>query len=397
MVMEDPRLTPPPDTAGISGRRLFWILATFFGAPVLAALVFFAWEFLEAQRIWAVINAHAGFTDLAPGSIAIGDSYGMDGLIDGRPLFRYQVVKVSIGFHSDGENADFSQPLRRGQPHPLAVLERLPNLAEVVLSSSRISPEGVACLARCRRLARLHLSAKELTAQQLQRLAACSSLRELTLDGPSLSGAAIARLRPLTDLESLRFDHAQLDKEALLELSQMKNLRDLHFFYTELDQSTLGCLARLPNLQNLSLSTLELNRAAYQGVGRMTALQSLCLRRGMGWADPADHPTLGDEMDDLSNLTELKELYLECGRITGASLETLLRFTKLQTLYAESELTDDEAIRLANGLHLNQVELYSPNFCDPNHICNRVTAPKLYVRHGGWSLPGHVITTFEPR
>src|SRR5438309_4384735 len=158
MVMEDTRLNRTPAPAGVSGRRLFWLLVTFLGAPILAALAIVGWEFLETQRIWAIIDANAGHTDVSPGSITIGDSYGSDVLIAGRPLFRYQVVKVSVGFQSRGDNVDFSQPLRPGAQHPLGVLERLPNLAEAVVWSSRISPEGIACRARCPRLARLHLA-----------------------------------------------------------------------------------------------------------------------------------------------------------------------------------------------------------------------------------------------
>jgi hypothetical protein len=395
MVMEDARRMSLPGTGRISGRQLFWLLLTFLGAPMLAIIGIAAWDFFETQRIWTVIDANAGDTDLSPGSITFGDSYGLDGLISGRPLFRYQVVKVSIGFNNRGDYADFDLTLQPGKEHPLAVLQQLPNLSEAVIWSSRISAEGVACLAGCRRLSRLHLAAKELTAEQLQPLAACRSLHELGVDGASLSGAVMAQLQPLSDLERLEIDNAQIDNAGMLRLSRLRSLRHLNLFYTKFEQSTLGCLADLPNLQNLSISSFDISAATLEGVGRMTGLRSLSLRSGIG--DEADRPTLGDEISELSGLTELRDLYLESGKITGASLDTLLRLTKLETLVAETELTDDEAIRLANGLNLNTLILYSPKFSDPGRVCNEVAAPKLYFQHAVWSHPGYVITSLKPR
>jgi hypothetical protein len=55
------------------------------------------------------------------------------------------------------------------------------------------------------------------------------------------------------------------------------------------------------------------------------------------------------------------------------------------------------AIRLVNGLKLNELALYSPHFGDPQRICNEVIAPKLHFRHAGWMAPGYVITSTEPR
>src|SRR5260370_4365597 len=135
MVMEDARLNPLTASAGISGRRLFWLMVTFLSAPILVALAIAGWDFLETQRIWAIIDANAGYTDLAPGSITIGDSFGSGSLVVGRPLFRYQVIKVAVGSHSGDDNVDFNKPPRPGAQHPLAGLERLPNLEEVVLWS----------------------------------------------------------------------------------------------------------------------------------------------------------------------------------------------------------------------------------------------------------------------
>src|SRR5690349_1836173 len=120
MIMEDGPRSSPAGSSRISGRQLFWLLCASLGAPVLITLAIAAWDFVEAQRIWAIIDANAGYTCLSPGSIAIGDSHGSDDLVCGRPVFRYQVVKVSIGFNVGGENVDFSQPLQPGEQHPLA-------------------------------------------------------------------------------------------------------------------------------------------------------------------------------------------------------------------------------------------------------------------------------------
>src|SRR5262249_26983951 len=150
----------------------------------------------------------------------------------------------------------------------------------------------------------------------------------------------------------------------MLALSRMKRLRELHFFYTTFEPSAVGALAELRNLETLSINSFDIPSATYAGVGRLTGLRLLSLRRGTGWSGEADFPTLGDEIVELSALTELKELYLESGKITGAALDTLLRLTHLKTLYAEGELTDDEAIRLVNGLTLSNFSLYSPKFTD---------------------------------
>jgi Leucine-rich repeat (LRR) protein len=311
-------------------------------------------------------------------------------------MFRYQIVKVSIGFHIHGnENVDFSLPPSPGAQHPLAVLERLPNLEEVMVSASRISREGVGFLAHCHRLSRLHLSVKEVTAEQLQPLATCRSLREFGMEAPSVSAAMVAELQPLSDLERLSIQHAQIDDAGMLELSRMNGLRSLDLFYSKFKHSTLGCLADLPNLVNLSVSSFDMNAATFQGIGRITRLRSLSLRSGIG--DEIDRPILGGEIAELAGLTELRELYLESGKITGAALDTLLRFTKLQTLFAESELTDDEAIQLSNSLKLSTFVVYSPKFNNPGRICNEVVRPKLYYQHPGWSRPGYVVTSFEPR
>lgn len=389
MLTEDARCPRRFATARISGRRLFWLLLSLLGAPVLISLAIMAWEFLEAQRIWTVIRANHGYTELAPGSFTIDESYGSDH----RPLFPHQVVKVSVGFHSDGENVDFSQPSHPGAQHPLAVLERLPNLAEAVVWSSRISPEGVTCLARCRRLTSLHLAAKELTANQAQPLAECGSLRDLSIDGPPVSKESLARLRDIPNLEALGFRSAQIDRAGMLELARMRNLRELCLRYTTFEESVLGELAGLPRLERLIIDSFEMSRAVYPGIGRLIGLRSLHLKKG--WPEEPTRPTLHDEIPELSGLTELRELSLESGRITGAAVDTLLRFRKLETLYAESELTDDEAIRLANGLELRELVLYSPNFDDPDRICREVTRPKLYSLR--WLSSSHIITSTEPR
>src|SRR5262249_50883749 len=134
MVMEDDRRMSLSSAGRISGRQLFWLLFTLLGAPLIAALAVIGWDFLDTQRICTFIDANGGFTKLYPGSVTIGDAFGSGDSVDGRPLFRYQIVMVSIGFNSHGDHVDFSQPVKPGAQHPLAVLARLPNLAEVWVS-----------------------------------------------------------------------------------------------------------------------------------------------------------------------------------------------------------------------------------------------------------------------
>lgn len=186
----------------------------------------------------------------------------------------------------------------------------------------------------------------------------------------------------------------------MVELSRMKGLRSVDFYYSTFDHSSLGYLADLPKLENLSIRTHgEITWTAFQGVGRLTRLRSLCvyMHDGPFFGGIVHRPTLRDEIAELAGLTELRNLEVLCGSITGASLDTLLRFTKLECLAAESELTDDEVIRLANGLKPDTFVLRSSKVIDPCRICTEVTTQTLYFESVVWGRPGYVITSIKPR
>jgi hypothetical protein len=114
------------------------------------------------------------------------------------------------------------------------------------------------------------------------------------------------------------------------------------------------------------------------------------------WPAEADAPAIDEDFVELASLRKLKELWVESLKLTGASVDTLLCFKNLERLHLDTtEFTDDDAIRLANGLSLREFHLLSTKFSDPDRICKLINQPRLYSRTV-WAQLGSYVTSTPP-
>jgi Leucine-rich repeat (LRR) protein len=217
----------------------------------------------------------------------------------------------------------------------IAELARLPNLAHLDLSLTRISDHGLQQLKDAPAITDLNLYYDELiTDAGLSALKGWRHLKRLSVRGTKITDTTLQHLSGVTTLESLDAGYAQITDVGLELLTPLTNLKELAIGGNKLTDAGLQSLRQLPGLIYLDLSGAErtdsglwsvsLTEPGLDAIATLGNLHHLRLNgtlvssRGIG---------------RLAGLTKIERLDLEnCPRIGDDVIPLLASFRTLQRL-----------------------------------------------------------------
>ncbi|MDX1946545.1 MAG: LamG-like jellyroll fold domain-containing protein, partial [Pirellulaceae bacterium] len=181
----------------------------------------------------------------------------------------------------------------------LAHVAKLPKLARLSVSGSKVTDPDLSALLASRSLTSLHVGGNPLTAECLKKLRQFTGLKSLALDGLPVTDASLAELKKLPNLthlqlisceqltdacgttlaqlvklESLRLDGTKLGDEGVQKLSELKSLSNLSLYGVQVTDATVPHLSRMKSLKNLGAQGTKLSAA---GVKQLVAALPQCV------------------------------------------------------------------------------------------------------------------------
>ncbi|MGD0296986.1 MAG: hypothetical protein ABSE86_07700 [Bryobacteraceae bacterium] len=219
----------------------------------------------------------------------------------------------------------------------LAELARLPNLAQLDLSLTRISDHGLEQLKDAPAITDLNLYSDELiTDAGLSALKGWKHLKRLSVRGTKITDTTLQHLSGVTSLESLDAGYAQITDVGLELLTPLTNLKELAIGGNKLTDAGLQSLRQLPGLVYLDLSGAERTDSGL-------------------WSVSLTEPGL----DAIATLGNLRHLRLNGTLVSARGLQRLAGLTKIEWLDLEScaRIGDDVIPVLASFRNLQRVDL----------------------------------------
>jgi len=223
-------------------------------------------------------------------------------------------------------------------------LTRLPNLALLDLSLTRISDHGLQQLKNAPAITDLNLYFDELiTDAGLSALKGWKHLKRLSVRGTKITDTTLQHLSGVTSLESLDAGYAQITDVGLELLTPLTNLRELAIGGNKLTDVGLQSLRQLPGLIYLDLSGAERTDSGL-------------------WSVSLTEPGL----DAIATLKNLRHLRLNGTLVSSRGMERLAGLTKIEWLDLEGcqRIGDDVAPLLASFRTLRRVDLAGTQVTD---------------------------------
>jgi internalin A len=221
-------------------------------------------------------------------------------------------------------------------------LARLPHLARLDLSHTRITDEGVLHLRSATKISDLNLYYAELiTDQGMRAIRDWKHLKRLNVRGTRISDGTLAIVSRLTGLEALDIANTQVTDNGLDYLITLTSLKELAIGRSRLSDNALEVLRMLPTLTYLDLS------------GARAAPPDQARRRGEGGAMPESM------LRAIAELKDLRTLKLGYSNISADGLSILSALEKLEKLGLEfcARIDDNAAAELAKWKGLRYVDL----------------------------------------
>ena len=255
----------------------------------------------------------------------LGGWYEVDG--DGH------VVGVNMVYHHTPEKRRY-QNTRTDTDAALRAAGAFPHLKTLLLHKGQATDDGLKAVTGLRKLEVL-----------------------MVWDAVSVSDVGVSHLEGLSSLRRAHFSSGKLGDGALATFSRLPDLRELSLQGNAITDDGLKHLAGMTQLRHLwvGMSTRPITDAGVRHLAGLTAMESLDLQS----ARVSDAGVAA-----LKGLKELRSLHLNSAEgtdaISDASVEHLLRMTKLQTLWVtDSRLTEDGARRLLGMAGLKKAYLKS--------------------------------------
>ena len=223
-------------------------------------------------------------------------------------------------------------------------LARLPNLARLDLSLTRISDHGLQQLKDAPAITDLNLYSDELiTDAGLSAVKGWKHLKRLSVRGTKITDTTLQHLSGINSLESLDAGYAQITDVGLDLLTPLTNLKELTIGGNKLTDAGLQPLRQLPGLIYLDLS------------GEQRTDSGL-------WSVSLTEPGL----DAIATMKNLRHLRLNGTLVSARGLERLVHLNNLEWLDLEGckRIGDDVAPLLASFRALHRVDLAGTQVTD---------------------------------
>ncbi len=219
----------------------------------------------------------------------------------------------------------------------LDALGRLPGLARLDLSLTRITDQGLLRLKNLARITELNLFYAELiTDEGVAAIRGWKKLERLNLRGTKITDNTLAMLAGMPSLVSLDAGYAEITDAGLRHLATLSSLRELAIGGNKLNEVGLEVLHALPKLARLDLS------------GRQRTDSGL-------WV--VSVTDLG--LDAVATLVELRELNVSGSQLSSRGLARLSKLARLEhlDLHGARRVGDDAVPALAALPRLRWIDL----------------------------------------
>jgi hypothetical protein len=240
----------------------------------------------------------------------------------------------------------------------LAYLAKLPRLEYLCLGASfedkcKFNESGLAYLKDIPSLKKLYIFWQlPITDVGMAYIANLTGLEELDIADLPISDAGLAQLQSLTALRKLDLGRkgARVTERGLVYLQEMKSLESLTL-PSNLTDAGLTKLAEFEKLKSLD----------FGGTISDTGLSHLAKLRDLEILHILDSKNVTDTgMSHIAKLTNLKELSLNCPKLTNEGLAKLSALKSLEKLYLLGANATLSGLSYLNGLtHLNTLSVYS--------------------------------------
>lgn len=204
----------------------------------------------------------------------------------------------------------------------------------VSLRARWVSDLDLENLQRLPALARLDLSYTRITDRGLERLKPLAGVRELNLQYAELvTDEGLAHLKGWKALRRVNVRGTKITDSGLEHLSQIATLEEIDAGFAELTSNGFDALAALPRLRRLAIGGNKLSDAAAQALRSLPHLRALDLSGAQRTDSGLWFVALTDAgMEAIGALAELEELNLAGIRIQDLSLRHLARLKRLRVL-----------------------------------------------------------------
>jgi Leucine-rich repeat (LRR) protein len=222
----------------------------------------------------------------------------------------------------------------------------------VNLHASWVTDSDITELAKLPALAKLDLSMTRITDRGLLELKAASNLTEINLYYAELvSDQGIAVVKSLPRLKRLNLRGTKITDSTLQLLNHLPALESLDIGFAQVTDSGIAQLV-LPNLRELSVGGNKLTDAGLQALRQMPALATLDLSGAQRTDSGLWSVSLTESgMDAITTLKSLRHLRLSGVAISARGLEKLKVLTKLERLDLQScPRVNDDALPLLESL-----------------------------------------------
>jgi Leucine-rich repeat (LRR) protein len=241
-------------------------------------------------------------------------------------------------------------------------LARLPNLARLDLSLTRITDHGLQQLKDAPAITDLNLYSDELiTDAGLSAVKGWKHLKRLSVRGTKITDTTLQHLSGVTSLESLDAGYAQITDVGLDLLTTLTNLKELAIGGNKLTDLGLQPLRQLPGLIYLDLSGAQRTDSG---------LWSVSL------AEPG--------LEAIATLKNLRHLRLNGTLVSARGMEKLAGLTKLEWLDLQGckRVGDDAAPLLASFRALRRLDLTGTHVSEKGIAAIRRSNPNCKILAG---------------
>jgi internalin A len=272
-----------------------------------------------------------------------------------------------------------------------AVRNKAGAIVSVNLHGSWVSDSDIAELAKLPALAVLDLSETRITDRGLLDLKTASNLTELNLYyAELLSDQGIAVVKSLPHLKRLNLRGTKITDSTLQLLNRVTSLESLDIAFAQVTDSGIGQLS-LPNLKELSIGGDKLTDAGLQALRQLPTLTSLDVSGAQRTDSGLWSVSLTDSgVEAISTLKDLQHLRLNGATISARGLEKLKNLSKLERLDLQDcvRVKDDALPVLESFAALRFVDVTDSGMTEKSLTALRTAKPGLKVVSTGFR-PGH--------
>lgn len=207
-----------------------------------------------------------------------------------------------------------SASLRKHVLPPFAILNDLPRLQVLFLTSAAVDDEHLSQLKEFQELEEIYLQGSRVSDRGLMFLRNCPRLRELDVSDTEVSGAFFGELTELPRLETIWMSRCHVTDDGARAVGQLRHLSYLTLYGAEISDAGMSSLAGLSALETLNLGNTKVTDRGLRELAECKTLRELALNR----AQIDD-----DSIAAISELTHLSHLGLIETGVSDAGVQRL--------------------------------------------------------------------------